>query len=191
MSNFSGFEMESKYQQWDPGWYAGAIVPEYETTGTFAKVIKTEDVVSTNGDSRNLKLAVVLVNGNKTDNKSVTYNYRTEALSDDRKNYLREAKKSGAQLGGSDFRDFMSLSRLNDLEKAGLTLEINGHGGFDTSKLVGTTADFYLSIQKFTDETKKNSRAVTKEEMKSADEDERKSWFGKITQIAKVDTKRK
>lgn len=190
MSNFSGFEMNDKPELWAPGWYPGGIVAEYETSGTFAKVHRTEDVVSGGGDSRNLKLCVGLVDAKKEQPKflNTTINYRPEALSDDRKEFLRntlaEAKKTKAKLGGDNFRDAMALSKLGELEDAGLTVVANGHGGFDTDKLVGSNAFFYIGLRAFQDESKKKDRAATAEELKRYLEGESTGVFLKITQVS-------
>jgi hypothetical protein len=188
VSRFSGFEREER-KPWDDEWYSGVIVAEYETTGNFATVHKTQDVPSSAGDSRNLKLCVTVVNGNDTKSLNMTINYRPEALDEERMTILRERKAKKESLQGADFRDAMSLSRFHELERAGIPIEDNGHGGFDTDKMIGTTADFYLGTRVKKSKDSKDDRAVTDSEKKSASEEERKTWFHKITQIAAVDTK--
>lgn len=187
-SRFAGFEEEVRIP-WEDGWYSGVIIPEYESSGSFARVHKTEDVVTTAGDSRNLKLCVTLVNKNETKNMNITVNYRPEALDPERMETLRSNKTAKVRGAGVDFRDTMSLTRLHELEKAGITIEDNGHGGFDVEKMLGTTADFYMSTR-YRAEGSKDDRAVTADEKKKATTPEdRKGWFHKITQVAPVDTK--
>jgi hypothetical protein len=82
-SRFAGFEAEER-KRWEDDWYSGVIVAEYETTGTFATVHKTQDVPSQAGDSRNMKLCVTVVNGNDTKNLNTTVNYRPDALNPER-----------------------------------------------------------------------------------------------------------
>jgi hypothetical protein len=185
---FAGFEQEER-RRWDDGWYSGVIVAEYETTGNFAKINKTEDVPSAAGDSRNLKLCVTVVNGNDTKSLNTTINYRPEALDAERMEDLRTRKAAKEQLAGSDFRDAMSLSRFHELERAGIPVEDNGHGGMDVDKMIGVAADFYLGTRVKKSKDSKDDRAVTDAEKKTASEEDRKGWFHKITQIAAVDTK--
>src|SRR5882724_7139356 len=187
-SRFDGFEQDER-KRWDDGWYSGVIVAEYETTGNFAAVHKTQDVPSQKGDSRNMKLCVTLVNGNDTKSLNTTVNYRPEALDTERMELLRARKAKKEQLAGADFRDAMSLSKFHELERAGIPIEDNGDGGFDTDKMLGVAADFYLSTRVKKSADSKDDRAVTDAEKKSATDDKRKGWFSKITQIAAVDTK--
>src|SRR5580765_1968050 len=112
VSRFSGFEREER-KPWDDGWYSGVIVAEYETSGNFATVHKTQDVPSTTGDSRNLKLCVTVVNGNDTKSLNTTVNYRPEALEAERMEDLRVRKAAKEQFKGADFRDSMSLSKFH------------------------------------------------------------------------------
>jgi hypothetical protein len=187
-SRFAGFEQEER-KRWDDGWYSGVIVAEYETSGNFATVHKTQDVPSTAGDSRNLKLCVTVVNGNDTKSLNTTINYRPEALDPERMEDLRVRKAAKEQFKGSDFRDSMSLSKFHELERAGIPVEDNGHGGMDVDKMIGIAADFYLGTRVRKDKDGKDDRAVTDAEKKTATEEERKGWYHKITQIAAVDTK--
>ena len=187
-SRFAGFEQEAR-KPWDDGWYSGVIVAEYETSGNFATVHKTQDVPSTAGDSRNLKLCITVVNGNDTKSLNTTLNYRPDALNPERMEELRTRKANKEQLAGADFRDAMSLSRFHELERAGIPVEEGENGGFDVDKMIGVTADFYLSTRVRKTPDSKDDRAVTPEEKKSATEDQRKGWFHKVTQIAAVDTK--
>ena len=187
-SRFAGFEQEAR-KPWDDGWYSGVIIAEYETSGNFATVHKTQDQPSQGGDSRNLKLCVTVVNGNDTKSLNYTVNYRPEALDPERMEDLRVRKAAKEKLAGADFRDAMSLSKFHELERAGIPLEDNGHGGFDVDRIVGTTADFYLGTRTKDKKEDRNDRAVTDAEKKSATDEQRKNWFHKITQIAAVDTK--
>jgi hypothetical protein len=187
-SRFAGFEQEER-KRWDDGWYSGVIVAEYETRGNLATVHKTQDVLSQAGDSRNLKLCVTVVNGNDTKSLNTTLNYRPEALDPERMEDLRTRKAKKEQLAGSDFRDSMSLSKFHELERAGVPIEDNGDGGFDTDKMLGVAADFYLSTRVKKSKDSKDDRAVTDAEKKSASDDDRKGWFHKITQIAFVDSR--
>ena len=188
VSRFAGFEREER-KPWDDGWYSGVIVAEYETSGNFATVHKTQDVPSQAGDSRNLKLCVTVVNGNDTKSLNTTINYRPEALDGERMEDLRVRKAAKEQFKGADFRDSMSLSKFHELERAGIPVEDNGHGGMDTDKMLGVAADFYLGTRVRKEKDSKDDRAVTDAEKKSATDEERKGWFHKITQIAAVDTK--
>ena len=188
VSRFAGFEQEER-KRWDDGWYSGVIVAEYETSGNFAKINKTEDVLSSAGDSRNLKLCVTVVNGNDTKSLNTTINYRPESLDAERMEDLRVRKAAKEQFKGADFRDSMSLSKFHELERAGIPIEDNGHGGFDTEKMLGVAADFYLGTRVKKSKDSKDDRAVTDAEKKSATDEERKTWYHKITQIAAVDTK--
>lgn len=187
-SRFAGFEQEER-RRWEDGWYSGVIVAEYETSGNFATVHKTQDVPSSAGDSRNLKLCITVVNGNDTKNLNTTINYRPEALDPERMDDLRKRKAAKEQLGGSDFRDAMSLSKFHELERAGIPIEDNGHGGMDVDKMIGVAADFYLGSRVRKTKDGKDDRAVTDAEKKTASDEERKTWFHKVTQIAAVDTK--
>ena len=188
VSRFAGFEREER-KPWDDGWYSGVIMSEYETTGNYAKINKTEDAPSKKGDSRNLKLCVTLVNGNDTKNFNITINYRPEALDPERMEDLRVRKTAKEQFKGADFRDSMSLSKFHELERAGIPIEDNGNGGLDVEKMIQVAADFYIGTRVKKGQDDSEDRAVTDAEKKSATDEERKGWFHKITQIAAVDTK--
>jgi len=188
VSRFAGFEREER-KPWDDGWYSGVIVAEYETTGNYAKINKTEDAPSKKGDSRNLKLCVTLVNGNDTRDRNIMINYRPEALDPERIEDLRVRKAAKERLAGVDNRDSLSLSKFHELERAGIPIEDNGHGGFDVDKMIGVAADFYLSTRAKDSPDSMDDHAVTDAEKKSATDEERKGWFHKITQVAAVDTK--
>src|SRR5215475_1184963 len=118
MGRFDGFEREVR-GPWEPKWYGGVIVAEYETSGSFAAIHKTEDRLSEKGDSRNLKLCVRVVNGGKlTKDLNYTLNYRPQALDPERITEVKaiqdEMKKRGITGAWPDKlaqRDALSLSR--------------------------------------------------------------------------------
>jgi len=188
VNRFAGFEREER-KPWEDGWYSGVIVAEYETSGNFARVHKTEDTLSKKGDSRNLKLCVTVVNGNDTKSLNTTINYRPEALEPERIEDLRVRKANKERFSGVDNRDSLSLSKFHELERAGIPVEDNGHGGFDVEKMLGIAADFYLGSRVKKSADGMDDRAVTDAEKKSATDEERKTWYHKVTQIAAVDTK--
>lgn len=186
MGKFDGFDQEkgSGFKTlWKPGRYGGVVVKEYETSGSFSSVHKTEDKPTQAGDSRNLKLCVGLVNGNETQYQSYTLNYRPEALTDER---IEEVKAMRTQYKGvkqwpdrNAQRDNLTYVRLHELEKAGITLNENGHGGYDVDAIIGSNATFYLGVQKMMQD--KSSRPVSEKEF--AEEKDQTGMYNKILNV--------
>jgi hypothetical protein len=198
MGRFSEFKPELR-GPWDAGWYSGVVVAEYERNskdgGMFVE--KTSDMVSNSTDSRNLKLCVRLVNGSMTKDITHRINYRPEALTDERMKEVLEARTKfkgtrGAWADKLAQRDNLALSGFHELERAGIPLEENGHGGFDVDKMIGQAADFRLSVtrRKFPNEQGNyKTEAVPKDVIKSATDEERATWENKISGVAAVSSK--
>lgn len=196
MSNrFTGFDQEAR-GPWEPGWYGGVIVAEYEKTGDFAAVHRTEDKPTDKG-SRNLKLCVKLVRGKETKDLNYTINYRPEALEADRLEELKQMRvaNKGNQTWADRLaqRDNLSLTRLHEIEKAELPLEDNGDGGFDVEALIGKAADFRINVCKMIADGKGGKESVTVDKALLHDpnttDEERSGWFNRITGVAALDSK--
>jgi len=191
-NRFAGFEQEVR-GPWQPKWYAGAVMDGYETTGQFAAVHKTQDKPTQTGDSRNLKLCVTVVNGKGTLNLNYTVNYRPEALEPERIEELKAARERYKDIRGAwpdklAQRDNLSLSRLHELERAGIPLEDAEDGGFNTDKMLGKAADWRLGVHRMLEGTK-DSETVPQDVLKSATDEEKARFFNKITGVAALDTK--
>jgi len=186
MGKFDGFEQE-KRGPWKNGNYNGCIVPEYETTGNFAAIHKTEDKPSQDGKSRNLKLCVTVVDGNLTKSMSYFVNYRPDVLSDER---IAEIRKLMVQYKGQQKwpdadaqRDFLTLTRFHELERAGIPVELNG-SGLDVGKMVGQTAKFKVNTQRKNADGKIETVPGGLLSDKNTTDEEKSKWFNGISGIA-------
>jgi len=172
---------------WPPARYAGTVIEEYETSGLFAAIHKTEDKLTQNGDSRNLKLCIAVVNNGEVRNLNWTINYRPEILTPERQEDIRDAQKRYKDVRGAwpDVglqRDALSLSRFHDLERAGFSLEDGPHGGFVVDNLIGKNAQFYCAVHQMVEGTR-DSKSITPEEFKRASDEQRANWFNKVTNV--------
>jgi hypothetical protein len=199
MQLFAGFDQQQS-EPWPVKWYGGVIIPEFEKSGMTGAVIhKTEDKVGgQDGTSRNLKMCVTCVRGKEQQKFTYTVNYRPEILTPERQKELIAARERFKDVRGAwpdkDLqRDNLSAIRLHALEKAGIPLEVNGKGGFDVDVMIGKPADWYLQIHKMESGDTKNSKPVPREILtdKNTTNEEKRTWFNKIGDVAPIDTKNK
>ena len=124
---------------WPNGWYKAEVIAGYQAKGyTFS----TEDTLAQKGDSRNLRLALV-VDGGALGNRQTFYslNYKPEELTV--ANYERMKAKDVSL----DTRTRISLGKVGQLEKAfGFGLSRHpGNGGILAAPFVGQKVDVRLT----------------------------------------------
>ncbi len=136
------------------GWYQGTIVAKREFTDKNGndRIFESADAPSAGGDSRNIKLQVVITRqaDKRTLNTSVMVNYRPDDLTQETVQAIAaqkdKNKESGERQWGPLFRSFMALNQLGKLQKiAGVRqLQRNDSGGLDIQTLYGKVAYFKL-----------------------------------------------
>lgn len=131
------------------GWFKAEILAGY-TTGK-GKVFTTEDNASKDGNSRNLRLCLSIVNGNVTRNNFVTFNYRVGDFDKDRMAAVEGARKAFAGVQkwpDSDLqRTSLALAKLGQVLKAtGIKPRRREDGVLIADAFVGAKADVYLAI---------------------------------------------
>ena len=146
-------ESGTKAAKLDDGWYEGTILERRELTDRSGndRIFESDDQPSKGGDSRNIRIQVELVR--KSDGRKLgtntLINYRPEDLTADMVAQVtaKMAEVKGGAEWGSLFRPFMTLSRLNKLQKlAGVRqLQRNGNGGLDLQPLYGKKGYFRLA----------------------------------------------
>ena len=150
---------------WPRGQYPATIVAEGQRKNS---VVRTEDVPSKDGTSRNLFIALQLTDpatidpntgSPRTKFDKLLVNYRPSDITNyaERKAIVEAAKQRNAGLPmGQKWDDpdaqrtFLSLEQLKDLQKnvEGFTPAINGSGGFNTAPLVGQAGTVNYGIGK-------------------------------------------
>ena len=139
-------------EPWADGWYEGTIMEERRFTDSNGseRVFESGDTPSQAGDSRNIKLQVIVKRqlDGRALNTSAQVNYRPEDLTQETIQAVvkrQEEAGPGEQLGDL-FRPFMTLTRLARLQKiAGVRqFQRNGNGGLDLAALYGKKAYFRL-----------------------------------------------
>jgi hypothetical protein len=136
---------------WPSGWYKATIIESYVTKKGHQFI--TQDVLSKNGDSRNLRLCFAVTNGKETRNIQQGLNYRVEDFSADRLAAISEARAQYKGLQGkwpgaaSDLqRSSLALAKLGQLQKAiGFPFKI-ANAKIDSSPLIGQAVDVHLRI---------------------------------------------
>lgn len=130
------------------GWYEGTIVEQRTSTDRNGneRTFASEDVPSTNGDSRNVKLQVIVKrqSDERTANMRYMVNYRPSDLTAETVAAVvaqqAKVKSEGAQWDDL-FRPFVTLQRLHVLQDvAGVRqFQRNGNGGLEIHGLFGKT----------------------------------------------------
>jgi hypothetical protein len=145
--DLSTFEDTTKPEPFVDGWYRGTILEQRQFTDANGndRIFTSNDEPSQKGDSRNIRLQVVLKRqeDGRELNTSVLVNYRPEDLTQDTVQAVTqqmEKNKDGDQWGPL-FRPFMTIQRLSTLQKvAGVRqLQRNGNGGLNLHTLFGKT----------------------------------------------------
>lgn len=141
--------LDSDFSPFVDGWYQAQIVGKREFTDKNGndRTFESVDAVGAKGDSRNIKLQVVITRKDgKTLNNSIMVNYRPEDLTQDTIHAIAaqaEANKAagGKPTWGTLFRSYMALNQLGNLQKvAGVRqFQRNGDGGLDITPLFGKT----------------------------------------------------
>lgn len=134
------------------GWYKGTILEQRSFTDQNGndRVFTSSDEPSARGDSRNIKLQVVLkrTSDNRELNISYLLNYRPEDLTQEAvQAVIAETERvKGTGDTRSDFRPFITLQRLGKLQKvAGVRqMQRNGNGGLSLTPLFGKSAYFKI-----------------------------------------------
>lgn len=151
LPDLSGIADDQGPEPFADGWYQGEIIAKREFTDKNGndRVFESSDDVSQKGDSRNVRLQVVLTRqaDKRTLNTSVQVNYRPEDLTQEVVQAVAAEKgKSREEQNSSLFRAKMVLTRLGTLQKiAGVRqLQRNGNGGLDIAPLFGRKAYFRL-----------------------------------------------
>lgn len=143
---------EARSEPFADGWYEGTILARREFTDNNGndRVFESTDSVSQRGDSRNIRLQVVLTRASdgRTLNTSTLINYKPEDLSAETVQAVaaqRDKVKEGGEWG-TLYRAFMTLTRLSKLQKiAGVRqLKRNAEGGLDLTPIYGKTAYFKI-----------------------------------------------
>lgn len=135
------------------GWYRGTILEKRESTDSNGndRVFASGDELSQRGDSRNIRLQVVLkrTSDSKVLNTSYMLNYRPEDLTQETVQAItaQQAKVKDGEGWGTLFRPFMSLLTLSKLQKiAGVRqLERNGNGGLNLAPLYNKVGYFRIA----------------------------------------------
>jgi hypothetical protein len=150
--DLSGIEGTDTSTPWSDGWYKGTILEQRSFTDSNGndRVFSSSDEPSQRGDSRNLKLQVVIkrTSDNRELNISYMLNYRPEDLTQETVQAViaetERVKTSGDTR--NDFRAFISLQNLGKLQKvAGVRqLQRNGNGGLNLVPLFGKSAYFRI-----------------------------------------------
>lgn len=151
--DLGGFNASDKpeFEPFVNGWYKGQILGKREFTDKNGndRVFESTDSVSAKGDSRNIRLQVVLTRKDgKTLNVSTLVNYKPEDLTADTVQKVTahlDAVKTGEQWGDL-FKPYMTLTRVSALQKiAGVRqLQRSQEGGLDIAPLFGKTAYFRI-----------------------------------------------
>ena len=147
---------EEEIQPFADGWYFGEIHEERVTTDRNGneRSFTSSDTPSNNGDSRNIRLQVVLKR--KADGRSMglsyMLNYRPEDLTAETVKAIakrQEETKSGAEWAEL-FRPYITLQRLSKVQQvAGVRqLQRAEDGGLVLTPLFGKTAYFRLAPDK-------------------------------------------
>lgn len=136
---------------WPAGWYPGEIIGGY-TTGR-GKQFVSEDTLSKNGESRNLRVCFRLSSslGERTTFES--FNYRVSDFTPERLGQIKELREEfkgvrGAWPGQSDAqRSSLAIAGLGQFEKAlGFRLKRTELGNLNPSPFVGQKVDCRLNI---------------------------------------------
>lgn len=146
-------DQPSTFQPFENGWYEGTILAERRFTdkNQNERVFESTDTPSQKGDSRNIRLQVVLKrqSDGKTLNVGQLINYRPDALTQSTVQAIA-AQKAKVETDGAEWGDlfapYMTLQKLSKLQKiAGVRqLQRNGNGGLDLTPLFGKTAYFRI-----------------------------------------------
>ncbi len=131
------------------GWFKAEIVAGY-TTGK-GKVFQTEDTVSRDGNSRNLRLCLSITNGNQTRTNFTSFNYRVGDFDKDRLCAIEQARKAFAAVNkwpdSSLQRSSLAIAKLGQMFKAtGVKPKRREDGVLIPDVFVGAKADVYLAI---------------------------------------------
>lgn len=156
--DLSGLSDETRAPSWDDGWYAGRILEQRSFTDSNGndRVFTTEDALSQNGESRNIRLQVELTrkSDSRVLNLNTLVNYRLEDLSLETLQAVaaqQERVRSGEEKTmGNLFRSFMTLLRVGALQRiAGVRqFQRNGNGGLDLTPIYGKPAYFRIGPDK-------------------------------------------
>lgn len=152
--DFSGLGDESPFESFADGWYQGTILGTRTFTDKSGneRIFASVDAPSAKGDSRNIRLQVVLTrkSDGRTLHNSMLVNYRPEDLTQDAvqavKGRMAAAKASGERFAGD--RTSLALSRLSTLQQIAGVRQFQRDtetGGLDISALYNKTAFFRLA----------------------------------------------
>jgi hypothetical protein len=131
---------------WASGWYKSTIIEGYATAKS-GKQLNTEDTISKNGDSRNLRVCFKLVRANGDERTlTETYNYRPSDFTPERVAYIKELRvelKDVKHWPDKDAqRSSLAIAKISQLQKAvGLERIKFVNNGIAAAAFVGGTPD--------------------------------------------------
>ena len=148
MPSLADFFEEPAGGAWPNGWYAATVTEGYQTGN--GKVWTTEDTLSRQGDSHNLRICFK-VNGGKLGFRDTfaSLNYRTEDFTTDRLSAVRAAReqhkgeKAGKWIGQEDLqRSSLAIGQLAQVENAlGFKLKLHPSGHILPATFIGQAMD--------------------------------------------------
>lgn len=129
------------------GWYKGEIIEGYATRS--GKQQLTEDVVSGEGDSRNLRVCFKVSTQKEPRNIKHQFNYRQTDFTADRIAFIKQLREDMKHVQGQwpnkdAQRTSLSLAKLGQFQKAVGKIGFSSNG-FVTGPLVSTHVDVYVS----------------------------------------------
>ena len=152
--DLSGVVDDTRSDPWEDGWYSGRIVEKREFTDNNGndRVFESTDTPSQNGDSRNVRLQVLLTrqSDKATMRTNTQVNYQQGDLTPETIQAITDqkarVKAKEDQNMGSLFRPFRALTQIGALQRvAGIRqFQRNGNGGFELTPLFDKTAYFRL-----------------------------------------------
>ena len=136
---------------WSPGWYKAEIIEGYSTAKS-GKQFNSEDTVSKNGDSRNLRLCFRLKNA-KGDERTMqeSLNYRPQDFTSERLSFIKEMRvefKNARRWPDTDAqRSSLAIAKIGQLQNAvGFKQLKIVNGGVAATTFVGQALDVRLAM---------------------------------------------
>lgn len=137
---------------WPKGWYKAAVIEGYSTRkGT---QFTTEDTVSKNGESRNVRICFAVTNAKgETRNLQESFNYRPSDFTPDRLAYIKEIRQEYKNVKGAwpdkdGQRSSLAIAKLGQFQRAlGIAnLPLTPNGTINPATFIGAKLDVQLGI---------------------------------------------
>jgi len=156
MPSLADFGREPSSGSWPDGWYESTILPGY-SSGNSNYQWQTEDTVSKNGDSRNMRVCFALKNkSGETRNYWASFNYRLADFTPERLGAIAKVRKQAQAENWKSWpgelkdlqRSSLAIGQLGQFERAlGFKLKLlPGGGGLNTSIFPGQKLDVRLRL---------------------------------------------